>query len=171
MLGILKPPAPGSYVGISRVTILSYGFRPKGSTMTAWEDIQLDWANETEKKNVSGISAVFDTLDVNIFCDKIMLYGFQPITVSWFRSFMTGRTQCVKIGNRALIIIFSSKVYCKWYSTTFKIQHLLCSFEIQWFKVMQIIENPYFPCFEKCFKDFTFPSFSNLKPGPWFADI
>ena len=45
-----------------------HGFRPKRSTMTAWEDIQIDWANEAEKKNVAGIllwdhSAAFDTLD------------------------------------------------------------------------------------------------------------
>ena len=64
--------------------------------MSAWEDIQLDWANESEKKNVSGIllwdlSPAFDTLDVNIFCEKIRFYGFQPLTIDWFRSFLTER--------------------------------------------------------------------------------
>ena len=63
-----------------------HGFCPKRSTMTAWEDIQIDWANEAEKKNVAGIllwdlSAAFDTLDKDIFCEKIKLYGFQPKTV------------------------------------------------------------------------------------------
>ena len=45
-------------------------FRPKRSTMTAWEEIQLDWAENTENKTISGIllwdlSAAFDTLDVD----------------------------------------------------------------------------------------------------------
>ena len=36
-----------------------------------WEDIQMDWANEAEKKHVAGIllwdlSAAFDTLDKDI---------------------------------------------------------------------------------------------------------
>ena len=44
---------------------------PKTS-MTAWEEIQLDWAKNTESNNVSGIllwdlSAAFDTLDYGIF--------------------------------------------------------------------------------------------------------
>ena len=81
-----------------------HGFRPKRSTMTAWEDIQIDWANEAEKKNVTGIllwdlSAAFDTLDKDIFCEKIKLYGFQELTVKWFNSFLTGRSQRVQIGN------------------------------------------------------------------------
>ena len=71
--------------------------------MTAWEDIQIDWANEAEKKNVAGIllwdlSAAFDTLDKDIFCEKIKLYGFQPTTVNWFHSFLSGRSQRVQIG-------------------------------------------------------------------------
>ena len=79
-----------------------HGFRPKRSTMTAWEEIQLDWAENTENKNISGIllwdlSAAFNTLDVDVFCEKIKIYGFQPKTVEWFRSFLTGRYQRVKI--------------------------------------------------------------------------
>ena len=47
--------------------------------MTAWEEIQMDWAENTEKNNPSGIllwdlSAAFDTLDVDIFCEKIVFY-------------------------------------------------------------------------------------------------
>ena len=77
--------------------------------MTAWEDIQIDWANEAEKKNVAGIllwdlSAAFDTLDKDIFCEKIKLYGFQPTTVNWFHSF------CVYVWcfNRTLSIYATS---------------------------------------------------------------
>ena len=45
------------------------------------------------------LSAAFDNLDVDIFCEKIIIYGFQPKTVKWFRSFLTGRAQRVKIDN------------------------------------------------------------------------
>ena len=45
-----------------------HGFRPRRSTMTAWQDIQLDWAMNGEKDLVTGVllwdlSAAFDTLD------------------------------------------------------------------------------------------------------------
>ena len=52
------------------------------------------------------LSAAFDTLDVEIFCGKIEIYGFLPKTVQWFRSFLTGRSQRVKIGSK-----ISSKKY------------------------------------------------------------
>ena len=48
-----------------------HGFRPKRYTMTAREEIQLDWAKNTESNHVSGIllwnlSAAFDTLVISI---------------------------------------------------------------------------------------------------------
>ena len=54
-----------------------HGFRPHRSTMTAWEDIQLDWAKKAEGKDLTGVllwdlSAAFDTLDSEIFCSKIV---------------------------------------------------------------------------------------------------
>ena len=72
--------------------------------MTAWEDIQLDWAKKSETKDLTGVllwdlSAAFDTLDCDIFCKKIALYGFVPNTVNWFRSFLSNRSQKVKIGS------------------------------------------------------------------------
>ena len=74
------------------------------STMAAWEDIQLDLAKKLEGKDLTGVllwdlSAAFDTLDSEIFCKKIELYGFEPKTVDWFISFLTGRCQRVKIGS------------------------------------------------------------------------
>ena len=49
---------------------------------------------------------------------------------------------------------------------TFRIQHSLHSFEIQWFELRQIIDKPYLQYFEKCIKDFTFPLLMNLEPDP-----
>ena len=63
-----------------------HGFRPKRSTMTAWEAIQLDWAQNSEKNDISGIllwdlSAAFDTLDVDIFCEKIIIFKECFVTI------------------------------------------------------------------------------------------
>ena len=33
-----------------------------------------------------------------IFCEKIKIYGFDSLSCSWFMSFLTGRSQQVKIG-------------------------------------------------------------------------
>jgi exonuclease III len=81
-----------------------HGFRPKRSTMSAWQEIQLDWAEKTEQNLVTGVllwdlSAAFDTLDCDGLCDKLALFGIQPRSVRWIRSFLTGRSQMVKVGN------------------------------------------------------------------------
>ena len=82
-----------------------HGFRPGRSTMTAWQEIQLDWAIKSEQKQVTGIllwdlSAAFDTLDCDGLCAKLELFGVQSRSVNWIRSFLTGRSQCVRIGSR-----------------------------------------------------------------------
>ena len=48
--------------------------------ISAWKDIQLDWATKTNDKNVTGVllwdlSAAFDTLDVDILNKNIMATG------------------------------------------------------------------------------------------------
>ena len=82
-----------------------HGFRPKRSTMTAWQEIQLDWAVKTEQNLVTGVllwdlSAAFDTLDCDGLCEKLAIFGLQPRSVRWVRSFLTGRSQMVKMGNK-----------------------------------------------------------------------
>ena len=54
-----------------------HGFRPMRSTMTAWADIQKQWAQNTDNKNLTGVllwdlSAAFDSLDPDILCKKIV---------------------------------------------------------------------------------------------------
>ena len=82
-----------------------HGFRPGRSCMTAWQEIQLDWAIKTEQKKITGVllwdlSAAFDTLDCDGLCAKLELYGLQPRSVRWIKSFLTDRSQCVRIGNQ-----------------------------------------------------------------------
>ena len=81
-----------------------HGFRAHRSTMTAWSDIQHDWAMNTEDKETTGVllwdlSAAFDTLDHGILCSKLEIYGFDSRSVCWMKSFLTNRYQMVKIGD------------------------------------------------------------------------
>ena len=82
-----------------------HGFRAKRSTMTAWANIQQQWAQNTEKGQITGVmlwdlSAAFDTLDTDILIKKMELYGFSKLTRNWFESFLTNRSQKVKIGSQ-----------------------------------------------------------------------
>ena len=81
-----------------------HGFREHRSTMTAWSDIQQDWAMNTENKEITGVllwdlSAAFDTLEHGILCSKLEIYGFDSCSVSWMKSFLMDRQQMVKIGD------------------------------------------------------------------------
>ena len=44
------------------------------------------------------LSAAFDTLDINLLCSKLEIYGFSQQSAKWFNSFLTNRSQRVKIG-------------------------------------------------------------------------
>ena len=53
--------------------------------MSAWELIQKEWADNSDEKNTTGVllwdlTAAFDTLDSDILCSKLKLYGFQELT-------------------------------------------------------------------------------------------
>ena len=81
-----------------------HGFRSQRSTISALAEAQHHWAQNTEAKEVTGIllwdlSAAFDCLDCDILCEKLAAYGMSAPSVIWFRSFLSGRTQRVKIDN------------------------------------------------------------------------
>ena len=80
-----------------------HGFREKHSTMTALSSMQKEWTENTESKKKTGIllwdlSAAFDTLDVELLCKKLEIYGFDKMSCKWFASFLSGRSQRVRIG-------------------------------------------------------------------------
>ena len=45
------------------------------------------------------LSSAFDTLDVELFLKKLNLYGADNLTTDWFCSFLTDRTQRIRIGS------------------------------------------------------------------------
>ena len=56
-----------------------HGFRAKRSTMTAWSDIQHEWASNKEEKKMSIVllwylSAAFDFFNPLLLCKKLRLY-------------------------------------------------------------------------------------------------
>ena len=58
--------------------------------MTALTAMQNEWAKNTEEMKMTGVllwdlSAAFDTLDTNLFCEKLRLYGGDKKTCQWFR--------------------------------------------------------------------------------------
>ena len=54
-----------------------HGFREKRSTMTALSEMQREWATNTDRKEKTGIlSAAYDTLDIDLLCLKLAIYGF-----------------------------------------------------------------------------------------------
>ena len=82
-----------------------HGFRRNRSTMTALAAMQQAWMDKKEANEKTGIllwdlTAAYDTMDTNLLCAKLEIYGFSAISVKWFRSFLTGRTQRVKIGTK-----------------------------------------------------------------------
>jgi hypothetical protein len=71
--------------------------------MTALAAMQQRWVERTEAKKTTGIllwdlTAAYDTLDAELLCEKLKIYGFGETTRKWFRSFLKGRTQRLKIG-------------------------------------------------------------------------
>ena len=80
-----------------------HGFRSQRSTMTALSSMQKEWISNTEDGLTTGIlvwdlSSAFDTLDIELFLKKMEIYGADNQTTNWFKTFLTGRTQRVRIG-------------------------------------------------------------------------
>ena len=80
-----------------------HGFRAQRSTMSALSSMQKEWTKNTEDGLLTGVlvwdlSSAFDTLDVELFLGKLEIYGADGATRAWFESFLTGRTQRIRIG-------------------------------------------------------------------------
>ena len=81
-----------------------HGFRALRSTMSALSIIQKEWIEGMNNKEIIGVllwdlSAAFDTVNADLLCQKLKLYGFDANSVAWFKSYLTERKQRIKIGN------------------------------------------------------------------------
>ena len=79
-----------------------HGFRSNHSTLSALVQMFDTWVEAFEDDEVSAVimldmSAAFDTVDHDILLKKMDLYGFDHTAISWFRSYMTNRSQSVSI--------------------------------------------------------------------------
>lgn len=79
-----------------------YGFRPEHSTVNAITEytIQLIENLENKKHTLStylDLSKAFDTIDHSILLNKLKHYGIRGNCLTWLTSYLTNRTQYVKI--------------------------------------------------------------------------
>ena len=79
-----------------------HGFRPKHSTASALIQMFDSWIEAFENDEVSAVimldmSAAFDIVDHDILLSKLALYGFEDNALSWIRSYLSDRAQCVSI--------------------------------------------------------------------------
>ncbi len=78
-----------------------YGFRKNHATEYAAMEFVDQIAQTLNNKRTPfaifiDLSKAFDTLDHHILLQKLKYYGIQGTQLSWFESYLTGRSQCVK---------------------------------------------------------------------------
>lgn len=90
------------------------GFRPGHSTVTALVNISDNILNAQDKKLATALvlldfSKAFDSVDHSLLCAKLGYYGLNNITVSFFQSYLNGRTQSVRtrVGNSSSELVRS----------------------------------------------------------------
>ena len=79
-----------------------HGFIKHHSTSTALQQLVDLWLNAVDQDKLSAavlldLSAGFDVIDHDTLLKKLEKYGFDPVTLSWFRDYLAERYQCVQI--------------------------------------------------------------------------
>ena len=78
------------------------GFRHGHSTTTALLNVIEDLSHSIDNGSVTGFVALdlkraFDTVDHYILLEKLKLYGFDDVSVRWFKNYLSDRTQRTSI--------------------------------------------------------------------------
>ena len=79
-----------------------HDFREHHSTSTAIIQMYDMWLQAAESGKLSGallldLRAGFDMVSHPVLLEKLKTYGLDDVAVSWFRSYLTGRKQCVQV--------------------------------------------------------------------------
>ncbi|CAB0041140.1 unnamed protein product [Trichogramma brassicae] len=81
-----------------------FGFRPGRSTQTAILDLTESIRQAIDKRKVSMIvsfdfSKAFDTIPHSLLIEKLRRIGCAPPTLGWFVSYLTGRSQAIRLAD------------------------------------------------------------------------
>ncbi|KAA5578034.1 hypothetical protein F3G14_18905, partial [Acinetobacter baumannii] len=79
------------------------GFRPGHSTVTALvkitDDIRLGMENgQLTVLTLLDFSNAFNTVDFDILLAVLRSFNISPTVIEWFRNYLYGRRQCVRLG-------------------------------------------------------------------------
>ena len=79
-----------------------HGSRAKHNTCTAVLEMYSTWVDSFERGETTGImmldlSAAFDLVNHELLVKKLELMGFDKSALNWFKSYLSGRSQCVHI--------------------------------------------------------------------------
>ena len=87
------------------MTAFQSAFRKQHSTESALLNIHNDILLNMAKGSVTALtlldlSATFDTIDHTIILDRLnVYYGISELALGWFKSYLSGRTDSVKVGS------------------------------------------------------------------------
>ena len=85
----------------SKLPACQFGFRPGRNTLAAIATAHGAWAKATSGL-ITGVAAfdltaAFDTIDHDLLCQKLSVLKIGPREVRWFKDYLNGRSQIVKI--------------------------------------------------------------------------
>ena len=87
-----------------------HGFKKNRSTVTALQQLRDFWLKNIDDGKLCSallldLSAGFDVINLNLLQSKLRIYGFDELTLSWFKDYLEERSQCVQIDTKTSSLI------------------------------------------------------------------